>query len=113
MWYNVNWKGRCSIRNQKEPPPIPPDTLRKIRTTIRTATWKQASSPQYRDAPHSYLIWFGHTTVWKWFAAKIRKHGTYRTWRGHKYKYLLLDGDAFWIDWPALNKARADTLDGE
>jgi hypothetical protein len=35
----------------------------------------------------------------------------YRTWRGHKYKYLVLDGQAFWLDWPCVNKADVNTLD--
>jgi hypothetical protein len=97
--------------SNKKAPAIPDRTVAKLRRVIKKSVWKVASSARYRDAPHSYLIFFGHATVWKWFASRIRRHGTYRTWRGHKYKYLLLDGECFWTDWPALNKAKANTLD--
>lgn len=99
---------------------IPPLTLQKLRKFIREQKWKSASSPAYANAPHSYIIafWypgpdsrFDNKTPWKWFADLIREHGTYRSWRGHRYRYLLLDGYAFWTDFPALNKARQDTLD--
>jgi hypothetical protein len=97
---------------------IPASILQKLRKFIREAKWKTASSPAYRSAPHSYVIafWFKEEThdgktAWKWFADLIRDYGEYRTWRGHRYKYLILDGHCFWVDFPALNKAKADTLD--
>jgi hypothetical protein len=97
--------------SNKKAPAIPDKTLTKLRRTIKESPWKTATSPRYKNAPHSYIIWFNGVTTWRWFAGRIRKHGQYRTWRGHKYKYLLLDGEAFWLDWPALNRAKANTLD--
>jgi hypothetical protein len=104
-------KGRCFISNSKKAATIPDRTLTKLRAVIKESPWKTATSARYKDAPHSYIIFFNGKTVWKWFAGRIRKHGVYRTWKGYKYKYLLVDGEAFWLDWPALNKAAADTLD--
>lgn len=85
----------------------------RLRKFIRKTKWKQASSPRYADAPHAYVVFFdcAAPATWKWFAAQIRKHGVWRTWRAHRYRYLLLDGEAFWIDWPCLNCARTSTLD--
>ncbi len=84
----------------------------RLRVLVREFSWKKASSPRYRNSPHRYVIFFeSNKTKWKWFAGQIRRFGEYRTWRGQRYKYLLLDGECLWIDWPALNKAKADTLD--
>jgi hypothetical protein len=90
---------------------LPSATLEKLRTLIRASPWKTASSPRYKNSPHSYIIFFNGKRAWKFFAHKIRKFGAYRTWKGHRYKYLLVDDECFWIDWPALNRAKADTLD--
>ncbi len=92
-------------------PAIPRATLEKLRTLIKKSPWKAASSPQYKNAKHSYLIFFWAKRPWKFFAHKVRKFGVYRAWRGHKFKYLLLDGECFWVDWPALNRAKQSTLD--
>lgn len=99
---------------------LPSGTLEKLRTLIKKAPWKTASSPAYRNAPHSYIIafWypephrnFENKTPWKWFSDLIRVHGEYKTWKGHKYKYLTVGREVFWVDFPALNRASADTLD--
>jgi len=112
-------KGRCAIE-KKVVPVVPKETLRKLRKFIREARWKTASSPAYRDAPHAYVIafWypdpqanFDNKTPWKWFGDLIREHGEYKTWKGHKYKYLTVDKKVFWVDFPALNCADANTLD--
>jgi hypothetical protein len=99
---------------------IPNATLKKLRSLIRKSPWRTASSPRYRDARHSYLIafWFpdkdpafDDKTQWKWFADLIRERGEYKSWRGRKYKYLTVGKEVFWVDFPALNRAKADTLD--
>ena len=92
-------------------PAVRGDTRKKLRSLIRKSPWRYASSARFKDAAHSYIIYFWKPASWKWFASIIRRHGVYRSWRGCRYKYLLLDGDCFWIDWPALNRAKADTLD--
>jgi hypothetical protein len=99
---------------------IPASTLKKLRALIKKSPWRTASSPQYRNAPHSYIIAFWYTdndknyenkTAWKWFADVVSTYGEYRTWRGHKYKYLIVDRKCYWVDFPALNRAALDTLD--
>jgi len=86
-------------------------TRTRLRLIIKEAKWKKASSPRYKTAPHSYIIAHNCGPEWKWFYEQIRNHGTYRTWHGHRYKYLILDRYCYWVDWPALNRAKADTLD--
>ncbi len=87
------------------------ESLARARKIIREAPWKVASSAAYRSSPHSYIIAMRSGPEWREFAGFIKTFGTYRTWHGHKYKYLIIDSNAFWIDFPALNKAPADTLD--
>jgi hypothetical protein len=107
-------------RPTKDVPAIPPETLKKLRALIRKSPWRTASSPRYRNAPHCYIIafWFpdkdpafDDKTPWKWVADLIREYGASRTWRGHRYKYLFVDDECLWVDWPALNRAKASTLD--
>src|SRR5216684_6177923 len=86
------------------------DEVSELRETIAKATWEVAKT--YKDAPHSYIIKFRSGPEWGKFAGLIKHCGTYRTWKGHRYKYLVLDGKAYWVDWPALNRADAATLDG-
>jgi len=94
-----------------QPGPKPKFNLKKLRTLIRTCSWKNATSDRYKNSPHSYLIFFDNKTKWLWFSKQIKRFGTYRTWKGHKYKYLAVGDEVFWTDWPALNRAKADTLD--
>ncbi|MCX5794233.1 MAG: hypothetical protein NTY77_01900 [Elusimicrobia bacterium] len=87
------------------------DELKKARRIIKTAPWKVASSARYRTSPHSYIIAHKSGPGWGWFADLIKAWGRRRTWHGHAYKYLIIDGEAFWVDFPALNRAAEDTLD--
>src|SRR6266853_5724677 len=82
-----------------QPGPKPKLNLKKLRTLIRTCSWKNATSTKYKACPHSYVIFFDSKTKWLWFSKQIKRFGTYRSWKGHRYKYLLLDGDCFWVDW--------------
>lgn len=103
--------GKVKPGPKPQPQGIPAAELKKLRALIRKSAWKTATSARYKDAPHRYLIYFECRRAWKWLAARVRKYGTRRSWRGNKNKYLLVDGACLWIDWPALNKAHADTLD--
>jgi len=94
-----------------QPGPKPKVNTKRLRAIIRGSNWKTAASAKYRTCPHSYLIFFDSKTKWLWFSKQIKRFGTYHHWRGHRYKYLLLDGECFWVDWPALNRAKVDTLD--
>ncbi len=78
-----------------KPPPLPPEILKKLRALVQASPWRKATSAPFRDAPHSYVIFFWAKRPWKFFAHKIRKYGVYRTWRGHRYKYLVLDNEVF------------------
>lgn len=90
---------------------LTPEELLEVREIIRKAPWKTASSAAYRSAPHSYIIAQRSGPEWGRVADLIKRCGVYRTWRGHKYKYLIVDELAFWVDFPALNKALKSTLD--
>jgi len=48
---------------------------------------------------------------WDRFAELIRSCGVSRTWRGHGYRYLIINRKCYWVDWPALNCANVATLD--
>src|SRR5882672_3823833 len=85
--------------------------LNRIRRIIAEAKWEKARSAAYANAPHQYIICFRSGPEWKVFADAIRTHGVYRTWKGHRYKYLILDGKCHWVDFPALNRADVTTLD--
>ena len=97
------------------PQPLTSERKEQLRAIIRDAKWKTASSARYRTAPHSYIICFkdspAHHPGWQFFDKAIRECGEYRTWKGHRYKYLIIDSFAYWVDFPALNRAKADTLD--
>ena len=73
---------------------LTPEETKELRNIITKARWTQASSPEYRTAPHQYICWFqprGFTArEWKRFAALIRVCGQYREWRGNRFCYLLL-----------------------
>jgi hypothetical protein len=66
-------------------------------------------------APHRYVIKFRTLGIskaeWDRFAKLIRSCGSCRTWRGHSYKYLIVDRKCYWVDWPALNCANVATPD--
>jgi hypothetical protein len=97
-----------------EPPqqrPIPQDVRAELRKVIREASWTKASSAAYKNSPHHYIIAMRCGPEWRWFYGIIRDYGVYRTWHGHKYKYLVLDRKCYWVDFPALNRADVDTLD--
>jgi hypothetical protein len=85
--------------------------LKSIRAIIRAAKWKHSTSAEYRTAPHSYLIAQRCGPEFKVLADAVRAHGVYRTWRGNRTKYLILDGKCYWVMWPVLNRADAGTLD--
>lgn len=93
------------------PAPLTLDRKRDLQKIIREVTWKTASSARYKDAPHAYIICFRSGPEWKVFADAIRDCGEYRTWHGYRYKYLQIDSFVYWVDFPALNRAKADTLD--
>ena len=92
---------------------------KRVREILQTPLpWREASSPQYRDCPHSYIIsaWDGERYCrpqWDELARLIELHGVPRIWRGQWYKYLHVDGMIYWIDPPALNRAREENLDNE
>ena len=90
--------------------------VRELRTLIAKANWKPASSPEYKSAPHSYIVKMkrhGLTAAqWQRLADIIARSGTWRTWRGKRYRYLAIDRKVYWVMWPVLNRADAATLDG-
>jgi hypothetical protein len=89
-------------------------TRKKLRAIIRAWKWKRATSPQFKHAPHSYVVWHSSDKKdWDFFVSAIRKHGVWRRWHGNRYRYLLIDSYVFWCCWPCLNRAKADTLDKE
>jgi len=96
------------------PTPLPVAKKDRLRAIIRDANWKSSTSDEYKDAPHSYIIYFkdskAHHPGWKFFAECIRLHGTMRKWRKSQFKYLIVDSYAYWVCWPAVNRVKADTL---
>src|SRR5260370_35566000 len=90
--------------------PVPPEILKKLRALVRESPWRKATSAPYRDAPNSYVIFFWAKRPWKFFAHKIRKYGVYRTWRGHRYKNIVLANEVFWASLPALTEDKTAKL---
>ena len=88
------------------------DEVTELRSIIAAAPWKSSTSPEYKDAPHSYIIKHTAGPGWERLADLIKHCGVYRTWRGNRMKYLILDGKCYWVMWPVLNRAEASTLDG-
>jgi hypothetical protein len=86
-------------------------TRKRLRAIIRRARWKKATSAEFKNAPHSYIIAMKSGPEWRYFANAIRKHGVYRSWHRKRFKYLVIDGYCYWTCFPALNRARSDTLD--
>jgi len=94
----------------------------KIRKIIREVKWKPATSAAYKDSPHSYIIAYDFPldrfkmSAWKMFSTVIAQCGEYHEWtpkgsnQSYRYKYLVLDGYCYWVDFPALNRAKADTI---
>jgi hypothetical protein len=99
------------------PPPIPRDYKGQLRRIIRDVEWKSSSSEEYKLAPHQYIVAMKYYKQFKFLSAAIAKHGEYRTWlrrrdrRRFRYKYLILDDYCYWVMWPILNRAKANTLD--
>jgi hypothetical protein len=91
---------------------ITPDEVAEVRSIVAAAKWKFSTSEEYKDAPHSYIIKQSSGPEWDRLAFLIKHTGVYRTWRGNRMKYLVLDGKCYWIMWPVLNRAEASTLDG-
>lgn len=100
--------------------PITTEELAEVRSIIASANWKQSTSEEYRTAPHAYIIdrrlqgpgSAAKPEHWTRFADLIKNCGVFRTWRGHRMKYLIVDGMCYWLIWPVLNRADVATLDG-
>lgn len=94
------------------------DEVTELRSIIAAAPWEPAKSARYANSPHTYIIMFRSGPEWKRFADLIRNCGVWRSWtpkgsaKSYHYKYLIIDEKAYWVDWPALNRADASTLDG-
>ena len=90
-----------------------PSELDEVKSIILNSAWKHATSARYKDSPHKYIIDGKVGPEWQVMADYIRKYGVWRSWHGHRYKYLIIDEYAYWVDWPALNQALENTLDRE
>lgn len=90
--------------------PITPAEEAEARAIVAKVTWKQSTSEEYKTAPHSYIIKQKFPQEWDRLADLIKNCGVYRTWRGHRFKYLILDGYCYWSMWPVLNRAKSDTI---
>jgi hypothetical protein len=88
--------------------------LAAVRKIIKKATWTHSTSERYKHTPHQYLVLFtprGFTKrEWTRLAKLVRRCGEPRTWHGQTYKYLVLDGFAYWVMWPIVNRAKASTV---
>jgi hypothetical protein len=96
--------------------PITDNELKVLRDVISVAKWTPTTSANYKDCPHSYIIKFKTGPEWDYFANLIKVCGEMRTWiapwgQKCRYRYLIIDGMAYWVDWPALNRAAASTLE--
>jgi DNA-binding XRE family transcriptional regulator len=66
--------------------------------------WKTVTAAEYDDCPHQYVtrgVDRGRSGIpakqFDALAKLIKKHGTMRTWRGHRYRYLSQpDGMVYW-----------------
>jgi hypothetical protein len=83
----------------------------ELRKIIRDAAWKTSTSERYKTAPHQYIIATNSGPEWKFFADNIATYGEIRSWRGHRYKYLVVDEYCYWVMFPVLNRALVDSLD--
>lgn len=106
------------MRRKIIPRDIKPSELEEVRAFIRDSTWEHARSERYKKTPHRYIIKFRANIgveSWQRFSDLIRDCGRYRNWtrdgKTYRYRYLIVDGDCYWTDWPALNRADAKTLD--
>jgi hypothetical protein len=75
--------------------------------------WRKTTSAQYKDCPHEYIIreWCNDVSVWDEFATLVKNHGTMRTWRNHRFRYLTFEGMIYWIDEPVLNRSLECSLE--
>ena len=110
-WTAADIRRVKQLRGKFRPGPKPKVNIKKLRAIISGSNWRTATSAKYKTCPHSYLNFFDSKTKWLWFSRQIKRFGTYKIWKGHKYKYLTVGDEVFWTDWPALNRAKADTLD--
>jgi hypothetical protein len=83
----------------------------ELRKIIREAHWKASTSSRYKTAPHQYIIATDSGPEWKLFADNIATYGEMRSWRGHHFKYSIVDDYCYWVMFPVLNRALVDTLD--
>jgi hypothetical protein len=83
----------------------------ELRQIIREAHWKASTSDSYKTAPHQYIIATDSGPEWKLFADNIATCGEIRSWRGRRYKYLIVDDYCYWVIFSVLNRALADSLD--
>ena len=98
--------------------PLTVKELETLRLVIAGAPWK-ATKPdgEYKACPHAWIDRRGcGAKRWDRFAALIRACGELRTWKAPwgdvcRYRYLVLDGKAYWAMWPVINRAEASTLD--
>ena len=87
------------------------EELALARAVITQAPWKVATSPQYRNFPHSYIIRGKCGPGWHHLAEMVWDYGTPRQWRGATFTYLEVDGDVFWVMGAVLNRAPASSLE--
>jgi hypothetical protein len=89
----------------------------KLRRTIQDVEWKSSSSEEYKLDPHQYIVAMKCYKEYKFLSDAIAKYGEYRRWvrrrdgRRFRFKYLILDGRCYWLMWPVLNRAKANTLE--
>ncbi len=87
---------------------------KRLRELIRSGLrWTRAKSARYATAPHEYIIWHWEDcrAAYVEIAALVRRYGRIGMWRGYKYRFLVLDGCAYWEDQPAMNRSNARNLE--
>jgi hypothetical protein len=110
------------MNRKKRPPvvhrPLTSEELHVLREVISVAPWKNTTSEEYKDCPHSYIEKRRCGLEWDYFADLIRTCGEMRTWKApwgkvYRLRYLIIDDLAYWAMWPILNRAPASTLEPE
>jgi hypothetical protein len=88
--------------------------LAEVRDIISRVQWTHSTSPEYKDAPHSYVIKFRPLgiTEREWCRLEyLTKHtGVVRSWRKYRFKYLIVDDYCYWVIWPVFNRAALKTI---
>ena len=90
-----------------------PEELILLRELIERCAWKASTSARYRTAPHSYIVQERSGDEWKSMSEAIDKFSTECGWRGHRFKYMVLDGQCYWQMGNIINKASESTLEPE